>query len=577
MTDSQKLDELVALVRRRPGLRKAQLCDALDIDDEPLTQLLAIAQLEGQIYSKSTEARNGLMLPEYHAAGLPGWQPAGSSVVEQAPPVISTEVPAPQSTEAASQPEDFTSGSFRPVIGDGMADKSKVENLLLVSGRLTWDLMVERGKRGLEETAAIARTEQLYPWPIEELRAETASYPNLKQVKWVQDEPLNQGPWPTFALNIAPELGRPVEVIARSASTTTAVGTSKRHLTEQKDLLDSLFSISLPTAITAPPGEGGTVNLFAAGLVLAVMCLLIAGVRESTRANTVLVITKLTILAFFIVIGITHFTGGHFKPFAPHGTSGTVDAAALIFFAYIGFDAVSTTGEEADNPQRDLPIGIIGSLVVVTIVYILVAVAAIGLVPSNVLSGADAPLTEAIRQGAGLGSWAGDIMSLGALIAITSVVLTIYYGQTRIFFSMCRDGLVPGGGWLSRLSPRHVPVRITVGFGVLIAIMAALIPLSELAELVNIGTLFAFFLVNAGVIVLRRLEPDMERPFRVPFVPLFPLIGMALCVYLMTKLQGTTWWRFGIWLAIGLAIYAFYGRFHSRVHRDADPEPEPAA
>jgi APA family basic amino acid/polyamine antiporter len=344
-----------------------------------------------------------------------------------------------------------------------------------------------------------------------------------------------------------------------------------------KDLLDSLFSISLPTAITAPPGEGGTVNLFAAGLVLAVMCLLIAGVRESTRANTVLVITKLTILVFFIVVGITHFTGGHFKPFAPHGTSGTVDAAALIFFAYIGFDAVSTTGEEADNPQRDLPIGIIGSLVVVTIVYILVAVAAIGLVPSNVLAGADAPLTEAIRQGAGLGSWAGDIMSLGALIAITSVVLTIFYGQTRIFFSMCRDGLVPGGGWLSRLSPRHVPIRITVLFGLLIAIMAALIPLSELAELVNIGTLFAFFLVNAGVIVLRRLEPDMERPFRVPLVPLFPLIGMALCVYLMTKLQGTTWWRFGIWLAIGLAIYAFYGRFHSRVHRDADPEPEPAA
>jgi basic amino acid/polyamine antiporter, APA family len=344
-----------------------------------------------------------------------------------------------------------------------------------------------------------------------------------------------------------------------------------------KDLLDSLFSINLPTAITSPPGEGGTVNLFAAGLVLAVMFLLLAGVRESTRANTVLVITKLTILVFFIVVGVTHFTGGHFRPFAPHGTSGTVDAAALIFFAYIGFDAVSTTGEEADNPQRDLPIGIIGSLLVVTIIYILVAVAAIGLVPAHVMAGADAPLTDAIRQGAGLGSWAGDIMSFGALIAITSVVLTIYYGQTRIFFSMCRDGLMPGGRWLSKLSPRHVPIRITVLFGLLIALMAALIPLSELAELVNIGTLFAFFLVNAGVIVLRRLEPDMERPFRVPFVPLLPLIGMALCVYLMTKLQGTTWWRFGIWLAIGLAIYAFYGRFHSRVHQDPEPEPEPAA
>ena len=162
-------------------------------------------------------------------------------------------------------------------------------------------------------------------------------------------------------------------------------------------------------------------------------------------------------------------------------------------------------------------------------------------------------------------------MSIGALVAITSVVLTIFYGQTRIFFSMCRDGLVPKGQWLSQLSPRKVPIRIIVGFGVLIAIMAALIPLHELAELVNIGTLFAFLLVNIGVIVLRRTEPDMERPFRVPFVPVFPLIGAALCIYLMTKLEGTTWWRFGIWLAIGLAIYFFYGRFHSRVQQDPSP------
>lgn len=340
-----------------------------------------------------------------------------------------------------------------------------------------------------------------------------------------------------------------------------------------KDLLDSVFGVALPNAISAPPGEGGTVNLFAAGLVIAAMFLLLAGVRESARANTVLVLTKLTILLFFIVIGITHFTGGNFTPFSPHGTSGTVDAAALIFFAYIGFDAVSTTGEEAQRPQRDLPIGIIGSLAIVTVVYILVAVAAIGLVPADKLAGADAPLTEAIRGGAGLGAWAGDIMSIGALVAITSVVLTIFYGQTRIFFSMCRDGLVPGGGWLSKLSPRKVPIRIIVGFGLIIAVMAALIPLHELAELVNIGTLFAFLLVNVGVIVLRRTEPEMERPFRVPFVPAFPLIGAALCVYLMTKLQGATWWRFGIWLVVGLAIYALYGRFHSRVRADEDPAP----
>jgi APA family basic amino acid/polyamine antiporter len=345
-----------------------------------------------------------------------------------------------------------------------------------------------------------------------------------------------------------------------------------------KDLLDSLFGLSLPTSITAPPGDGGTVNLFAAGLVIAVMFLLMAGVRESARTNTVLVVTKLAILVFFIVIGITHFTSHNFTPFAPHGTSGTVDAAALIFFAYIGFDAVSTTGEEAQRPQRDLPLGIIGSLAIVTVVYILVAVAAIGLAPADKLAGSDAPLTEAIRSGAGLGSWAGDLLSFGALVAISSVVLTIFYGQTRIFFSMCRDGLVPAGRWLSRLSPRKVPVRIIVGFGVLIAIMAALIPLSQLAELVNIGTLFAFLLVNIGVIVLRRTEPDMERPFRVPLVPLFPLIGAALCIYLMTRLQATTWWRFGIWLLIGLLIYASYGRLHSRVRGgDGGGEPIPGS
>ncbi|HEY6762991.1 MAG TPA: amino acid permease [Baekduia sp.] len=337
-----------------------------------------------------------------------------------------------------------------------------------------------------------------------------------------------------------------------------------------KDLLDSLFGLSLPTSITAPPGDGGTVNLFAAGLVLAVMFLLMAGVRESTRSNSVLVVTKLTILLFFIVVGFLHFHSSHFTPFAPHGTSGTVDAAALIFFAYIGFDAVSTTGEEAENPQRDLPVGIIGSLAIVTVVYILVAVAAIGLAPSSTLAGSDAPLTDAIRHGAGLGDWAGDLLSFGALVAITSVVVTIFYGQTRIFFAMCRDGLVPFGRALSKLSPRKVPVRIIAGFGVLIALLAMLIPLSQLAELVNIGTLFAFLLVNIGVIVLRRTEPDMDRPFRAPLVPWFPIIGGALCIYLMTRLQGTTWWRFGIWLAIGLAIYFAYGRHHSRVQGGDD-------
>jgi basic amino acid/polyamine antiporter, APA family len=330
-----------------------------------------------------------------------------------------------------------------------------------------------------------------------------------------------------------------------------------------QDLLSSLFGINLPDAIAAPPGDGGSVNLPAVFLVLAMAALLTAGVRQSARTNTVMVITKLSILLFFIVVGFTAFHGCHFKPFQPHGFGGTMNAAALIFFAYIGFDVVSTSGGEARDPGRSLPKAIVGSLLIATVVYILVAIAAVGLTPAGKLAGSEAPLTDAVRQGAGLGNWAGDILSFGALVAITSVVLTVLYGQTRIFFSMSRDGLVPR--WFSKLNARRTPVRITVLFGVLVAALAAFIPLSELAELVNIGTLFAFLLVNIGVIVLRRTMPDMERGFRTPLVPVVPLIGAALCIWLMTKLQAATWWRFGIWLAIGLVIYFAYSRRHSRV------------
>jgi basic amino acid/polyamine antiporter, APA family len=302
--------------------------------------------------------------------------------------------------------------------------------------------------------------------------------------------------------------------------------------------------------------------------LLAIAALLTVGVRESARTNTVMVVTKLAILVFFIVVGFTAFTGSHFTPFQPHGFNGTMDAAALIFFAYIGFDAVSTSGGEAKNPAKTLPKAIVGSLLIATVIYILVAISAIGLTPADKLAGSKAPLTDAIRQGAGLGSWAVDLLSFGALVAITSVVLTILYGQTRIFFAMSRDGLVPR--WFSKLNARRTPVRITVLFGLLVAVLAAFIPLSELAELVNIGTLFAFLLVNIGVIILRRTMPDMERGFRTPLVPVVPLIGAALCIWLMTKLQAATWWRFGIWLAIGLVIYFVYGRRHSRVQGGGD-------
>ena len=313
-----------------------------------------------------------------------------------------------------------------------------------------------------------------------------------------------------------------------------------------QSLLDSLFGISLPDSISAPPGDGGSFNLPAMFLVLAVTALLIYGIRESARANTVMVAVKILILVFFVVVGFASINGDNFSPWAPNGVSGTVDAAALIFFAYIGFDAVSTSGEEATNAQRDLPIAIIGSLLIATLLYILVAIVAVGLVPSKVLAGSDAPLSDAIKIGAGL-DWAGDLLSFGALVAITSVTLTILYGQTRIFFAMSRDGLLPKV--FSRLSVRRTPAVTTLMFGILTAIMAALLPLSEIAKLVNIGTLFAFLIVNIGVIILRRTQPDLERGFRVPFVPVFPLIGAALCIYLMSRLELVTWLRFGGWLA----------------------------
>jgi APA family basic amino acid/polyamine antiporter len=336
------------------------------------------------------------------------------------------------------------------------------------------------------------------------------------------------------------------------------------YLTE---LLDSLFGISLSEPITLPPGEGGDVNVPSALLVLAVAGVLIAGVRESTRSNTIMAITKLAVLLFFIVIAFSAFDGGNFSPFAPNGFSGIESAAALIFFAYIGFDAVSTASEETSQPGRDLPIAIVGSLVICTIIYILVAVAAVGALPADQLAGQDPPLAVALSEGAGIG-WGADIVSFGALVAITSVVLTILFGQTRVAFSMSRDGLMPER--LARVWERtETPALLTLVFAIPVALIAAFVPLTEIAELVNIGTLFAFFIVNIAVIWLRRSKPDMERRFRVPFVPVFPLIGAALCIYLMTKLPLDTWLRFVGWLALGLVIYAVYGYRNSRLRRDA--------
>jgi APA family basic amino acid/polyamine antiporter len=339
------------------------------------------------------------------------------------------------------------------------------------------------------------------------------------------------------------------------------------------ELLDSAFGITLPEAISAPPGEGGTVNLPAAFLVLAVAALLISGVRKSARSNTIMVLVKTAILILFIALAFTAFNSDNLTPFFRNGFDGVVSAASLIFFAYIGFDAISTSGEETRKPQRDLPIAILASLAIATVLYCLVALAATAALPYGKLSGAPAPLATVLEDGAGM-PWGATVISVGALIAITSVVLTILYGQTRIMFAMSRDGLVPRS--FSNVSERTgTPVGLTAGFALLIAVLAALVPLTTIAELVNIGTLFAFVLVNIGVVILRRTRPDMERGFRVPFVPVFPIIGVLLCFYLMIKLPVDTWLRFVVWLVIGLVIYFAYGRRHSRLRlsREAPGQP----
>jgi basic amino acid/polyamine antiporter, APA family len=333
------------------------------------------------------------------------------------------------------------------------------------------------------------------------------------------------------------------------------------------ELLDSAFGFTLPDAIAAPPGEGGTVNVPAVFIVLAVAALLMAGMRKSAKTNTVMVFVKSGVLILFIALAFTAFNSDNLSPFFVGGLDGVVSAASLIFFAYIGFDAISTSGEETRNPQRDLPIAILGSLAIATVLYCLVAVAATGALPYDKLAGAPAPLATVLDEGAGL-SWGATLISVGALVAITSVVLTILYGQTRVMFAMSRDGLVPRR--LSNVSERTgTPILLTAIFAAFISVLAAFVPLTKIAELVNIGTLFAFVLVNIGVIVLRRTRPDLERGFRVPFVPVFPIIGILLCLYLMFDLPGDTWLRFAVWLVLGLLIYAFYGRKHSRLRAAA--------
>ena len=338
-----------------------------------------------------------------------------------------------------------------------------------------------------------------------------------------------------------------------------------------------LFGAALPAAVSAPPGEGGVVNVAAMVVVAIAMVLLLRGTSESAMANTIMVFVKLGVLVFFCAIAYTAFRAGNLTPFAPMGAAGVSAAGAKVFFSYIGFDAASTAGEEARNPRRDLPLAIVFSLAIVTAVYVAVGLAAVGAVPWRSMTGEEASLA-AVLHAVTHTSWASVVLSAGAVVAIASVVLTVLYGQTRILFAMSRDGLVPR--IFARVSPvTQTPVANTLIVSAFVAVLAGLVPLGRLADATSIGTLCAFAIVNVGVMVLRRTKPDLPRGFRAPLFPVTPLLGFVLCVYLMVKLDAVTWTVFATWTLAGLVAYAAYGYHHSNLTRTSPtpgrPGPKP--
>ncbi|MCZ4120370.1 amino acid permease [Streptomyces sp. H39-S7] len=332
------------------------------------------------------------------------------------------------------------------------------------------------------------------------------------------------------------------------------------------ELLQGTIGHTIPDALANPPGEGGVVNVCALAVVLLAMAFLLRGARESARVNTVMVVVKIASLVLFCAVAFTGIRAGNFRPLMPLGMAGVSAAGATLFFSYIGFDAASTAGEEAKNPKRDMPRAIILSLLIVTVLYCLVALVAVGAMPWQQFGDADAALALILRQVTGQSVWA-VLLAAGAVIAIASVVLTVLYGQTRILFSMSRDGLVPK--IFSKVDPKSgTPRANTVIVSLFCGVLATLVPLGELANATSIGTLFAFALVNVAVIILRRTRPDLPRTFRVAFSPVTPAIGFLLCGWMMTSLGAETWKWFGIWMAGGLVLYFTYGMRRSQLARE---------
>jgi APA family basic amino acid/polyamine antiporter len=329
------------------------------------------------------------------------------------------------------------------------------------------------------------------------------------------------------------------------------------------------FANSHPDVLANAPHVFGIAIVFnlPAGVIVGLLTwLLVVGIKESAWLNTVMVVLKVILVIAFVAIGAFWVKPGNWTPFAPNGFTGIMSGASIIFFAYIGFDAISTTAEEAKNPQRDLPFGMIASLVICTILYIGVTLVLTGMVPAGELGVPD-PLALALQR-AGLDKLSG-VFSFGAVIAMTAVLLVFQLGQPRIFMSMARDGLLPK--FAAKVHPKYrTPHITTIITGVAVGIPAMFVDINDAVEFTNIGTLFAFVLVSAGVIFLRRTDPDRPRPFRCPAVPLVPILSIVSCIALMIPLPRITWMRFFVWLVIGLVIYFAYGMRRSRLGKNVE-------